>query len=162
MCVDDENAISKKPPLLIAQDTQHTLGVAFSYLEHNNTITETSRKASIFLFFTKKLVLLIIQKEVKPSPESKMMFLHHYFLLDTTTFSLKLEVGYHIFPPKWRWLTRSTHSPTLSSIDKTSHSSQNLKLSIIHFRYGPKTCSHCTKVWHRICPTSEAPLWRSA
>ena len=43
MCVDDENAISKKPPLLIAQDTtrniaqnaQHKLGVAFSYLERN-------------------------------------------------------------------------------------------------------------------------------
>ena len=35
------NGISKKPPLLIAQDpnnsqnTQHTLGVAFSYLERN-------------------------------------------------------------------------------------------------------------------------------
>ena len=28
MCVDDENAISKKPP-------QHKLGVAFSYLERN-------------------------------------------------------------------------------------------------------------------------------
>ena len=32
MCVDT-NAISKKPPLLIAQETQHKLGVAFSYLE---------------------------------------------------------------------------------------------------------------------------------
>ena len=36
MCVDDdENAISKKPPLLITQDTQHKLGVALSYLERN-------------------------------------------------------------------------------------------------------------------------------
>ena len=39
MCVDDENAISTKPFLLIAQDTQkftgtqHKLGVAFWYLE---------------------------------------------------------------------------------------------------------------------------------
>ena len=30
------NAISKKPPLLIVQDTQHKLGVAFSYLERSN------------------------------------------------------------------------------------------------------------------------------
>ena len=43
MCVDDENAISKKPPLLIAQDThnaqstQHKLGVEFSYLERNDS-----------------------------------------------------------------------------------------------------------------------------
>ena len=43
MCVDDENTISKKPPLLIAQDiknnaqkAQHKLGVAFSYRERNN------------------------------------------------------------------------------------------------------------------------------
>ena len=34
MCVDT-NAISKKPPLLIAQNTQHKLGVAFSHLERN-------------------------------------------------------------------------------------------------------------------------------
>ena len=47
MCVDDddENAVSKKPPLLIAQEiqsdnahnTQHKLGVAFCYLERNNS-----------------------------------------------------------------------------------------------------------------------------
>ena len=37
MCVDnDENAISKKPPLLIAQDIQHKLGVAFEVRERNN------------------------------------------------------------------------------------------------------------------------------
>ena len=35
MCVDDENAVSKKPPLLFALDTQRKLGVAFSYLERN-------------------------------------------------------------------------------------------------------------------------------
>ena len=37
MCVDDddENGISKKILLLIAQDTQHKLGAAFSYLERN-------------------------------------------------------------------------------------------------------------------------------
>ena len=43
MCVDDddENAISENPALLIhrtfnnAQNTQHKLGVAFSYLERN-------------------------------------------------------------------------------------------------------------------------------
>ena len=38
------NAISKKPPLLFAQDTHnaqntlHKLGVAFSYLERNNLV----------------------------------------------------------------------------------------------------------------------------
>ena len=37
MCVDDdENAISKKPPLLIGQDTQHKLGVAFMVRECKN------------------------------------------------------------------------------------------------------------------------------
>ena len=38
MCVDDDqNAISKKPPLLIiGQDTQHKLGVAFEVQERNN------------------------------------------------------------------------------------------------------------------------------
>ena len=35
MCVDT-NAISKKPPLLFAQNTQHKLGVAFSYLERDD------------------------------------------------------------------------------------------------------------------------------
>ena len=35
MCVDT-NAISKKPLLSIAQDTQQKLGVAFSYLESND------------------------------------------------------------------------------------------------------------------------------
>ena len=40
--VDDENVISKNRPLLIsqepnnAQNTQHKLGVGFSYLERNN------------------------------------------------------------------------------------------------------------------------------
>ena len=29
LCVDEEIAISKKPPLLIAQNTQHKLGVVF-------------------------------------------------------------------------------------------------------------------------------------
>ena len=37
MCVDDdENAISKKPPLLIGQDTQHKLVVAFMVRECKN------------------------------------------------------------------------------------------------------------------------------
>ena len=43
MCVeDDDNAISKKPPLLIAQgpnnaqNAEDRLGVAFQYLERNN------------------------------------------------------------------------------------------------------------------------------
>ena len=47
--MQSQNAISKKPPLLIAQDTQHKLGVAFSYLERNNSmnphLTEDSRSS---------------------------------------------------------------------------------------------------------------------
>ena len=35
------NAISKKPPLLIAQDTQNKLGVAFSYLERKKQTSNT-------------------------------------------------------------------------------------------------------------------------
>ena len=53
MCVDDENEVSKKSPLLIAQDTQHKLGVAFSYLERNNTGQKDKA------FFTKKKTLLL-------------------------------------------------------------------------------------------------------
>ena len=55
MCVDDENAISKKPPLWIAQDTQHKLGVAFSYLEHNNTINWDIPESFYFSFFHQKV-----------------------------------------------------------------------------------------------------------
>ena len=46
MCVDNENAISKNPPLLIAQDTQHKLGVAFSYLERNYYRAKRNKKKS--------------------------------------------------------------------------------------------------------------------
>ena len=35
-------------------------------------------------------------------------------------------------------------------------------LLLIHFRYGPNTCSHCTKVWHRTHLIYEAPLSRLA
>ena len=35
-------------------------------------------------------------------------------------------------------------------------------LLIIHIRYGPNTCSHCTKVWHRTHPICHARLSRSA
>ena len=33
---------------------------------------------------------------------------------------------------------------------------------LTQFRYGPNTCSHYTKVWHRTNPISNAPLSRSA
>ena len=41
MCVDDddENAISKKPPLLIAQNTQHKLGVRKNYKAYTSKQT---------------------------------------------------------------------------------------------------------------------------
>ena len=49
--MQSQNPILKKPPLLIAQDTQHKLGVAFSYLERNRNnsmnphLTEDSRSS---------------------------------------------------------------------------------------------------------------------
>ena len=55
MCVDNENAISKKPPLWIAQDTHHKLGVAFSYLEHNNTINWDIPESFYLSFFHQKV-----------------------------------------------------------------------------------------------------------
>ena len=39
--------------------------------------------------------------------------------------------------------------------------SQSLLLSI-HFRCGPNTCSHCTKVWHRTSPICDAQVSRAA
>ena len=30
-------------------------------------------------------------------------------------------------------------------------------LLLARFRYGPNTCSHCTKVWHRTYPICDAP-----
>ena len=41
MLTTTTNAISKKPPLLIAQDTQNKLGVAFSYLERKKQTSNT-------------------------------------------------------------------------------------------------------------------------
>ena len=38
MSTTKTKVISKKPPLLIAQDTQHKLEVAFSYLERNYSV----------------------------------------------------------------------------------------------------------------------------
>ena len=40
----------------------------------------TPLESFIFLFFTKKLVLLFILKEVKPSPDNKMIKLLTFFL----------------------------------------------------------------------------------
>ena len=48
MCVEDENAIFKNLPYYLhrtpnnAQNTQHKLGVVFSYLERNNKKTYSS------------------------------------------------------------------------------------------------------------------------
>ena len=59
-CVDnDENAISKKPPLLIAQDIQHKLGVAFKVRERNNdkyhhayyTVMPLSHRFFVYVLF---------------------------------------------------------------------------------------------------------------
>ena len=41
MLTTTTNAMSKKPPLLIAQDTQNKLGVAFSYLERKKQTSNT-------------------------------------------------------------------------------------------------------------------------
>ena len=47
--MQSQNPILKEPPLLIAQDTQHKLGVEFSYLERNNSmnphLSEDSRSS---------------------------------------------------------------------------------------------------------------------
>ena len=52
MCVDDdEDAISKKPPLLIAQNTQRELGVAFSYLERNKSLAKFRCERTIYFQF---------------------------------------------------------------------------------------------------------------
>ena len=53
--MQSQNPILKKPPLLIAQDTQHKLGVAFSYLEHNNTINWDIPESFYFSFFHHKV-----------------------------------------------------------------------------------------------------------
>ena len=35
-------------------------------------------------------------------------------------------------------------------------------LILIHFRFRPHNCSHCTEVWHKHYPLCDAPLSRSA
>ena len=49
----------------------------------------------------------------------------------------------------------------------TSESNTYFRLSwfqssplIIHFRDGPNTCSHCTKVWHKTYPICDAPSFK--
>ena len=67
------------------------------------------------LFSPKKLVRLFILKEVKPSPDRKMIKLLTSVNLfpplrhSRWSFSLKLVVEWRrlgVFPPKWRWFTR--------------------------------------------------------
>ena len=54
---------------------------------------KTPRKASFYFFSPKKLVRLFILKEVKPSPDSKMIKLLTFDnLFPPPTFSLKLVV----------------------------------------------------------------------
>ena len=91
---------------------------------------KTPWKASFYFFCSpKKLVRLYILKDVKPSPDSKMIKLVTFNNLfpPTTTFSLKLVV--ELFPAKitlvHEWAPRSIEKILYSN----SSSSQNIKLS---------------------------------
>ena len=54
----------------------------------------------------------------------------------------------------WVWLTKSQfNSWILSSVSMDSKS----MLLLARFGYGPSTCSHCTKVWHRTYPIRDGP-----
>ena len=57
------------------------------------------------------------------------------------------------------WWTKSQSSPL--NIYFRFSGFQSLLL-LIHFRYGPNTCSHCTKVWHRTSPICDAQVSRAA
>ena len=57
------------------------------------------------------------------------------------------------------WWTKSQSS--LLNIYFRFSGFQPLLLSI-HFRYGPSTCSHCAKVWHRTSPICDAQVSRAA
>jgi len=58
---DDENAISKKSPSLLAQDTQHKLGVAFSYLERNKNHEWLCRGLPLLIIYKTRSDLEISQ-----------------------------------------------------------------------------------------------------
>ena len=62
----------------------------------------------------------------------------------------------------WPWgfgeLNPSPHSWIFTSVRQWVQSS----LLLIHFRYGPNTCSYCTTLWHRTYPICDSPLSRSA
>ena len=56
------------------------------------------------------------------------------------------------------WRTKSQSSLLNISFRLSGFQSS---LLLIHFRYSPNTCVHCTKVWHRTYPICDGPLPRS-
>ena len=74
---------------------------------------QTSRKASFCHFSLENKVSTVILSELcysafsrSPNDETSNIwccFLHHDICAKTRS---RMTVGYHIFPPKWRWFTR--------------------------------------------------------
>ena len=95
------------------------------------------------------------------------------FLADTKSY-ISLRVAWQATAHNWNksltHIARHAHVPDDRQVWWTKSQSSLLNIYfgfrssfiLAHFRYGPNTCSHYTKEWHRAYPICDSQLARSA